>query len=114
MGYKVSIDRFEGPFELLVYLIENAEMSIYDIRISEITEEYLQYMEHFKNMDVNISTEFMVLAASLIEIKSKMILPRMTIEGGSPLEEDPRDELVKRILEYKKFKSAAEALTKRE
>ena len=76
MSYKVRLQSFEGPFDLLVYLIENAEMSIYDIRISEITNQYLAYIKVMEERDVAIATEFMVLAASLIEIKSKMILPR--------------------------------------
>ena len=78
MGYKVKIQSFEGPFDLLVYLIENAQMSIYDIEISSITRQYLDYIEAMQDMDIAVSTEFMVLASSLIEIKSKMILPRIS------------------------------------
>ena len=98
MSYKVRLQSFEGPFDLLVYLIENAQMSIYDIRISEITRQYLAYIEDMKAMDFNVATEFMVLAATLIDIKSKMILPRATVEGEVLLEEDPRIELVERLL----------------
>ena len=75
MSYKVKISSFEGPFDLLVYLIENMQMSIYDIQISEITGQYMEYMRDLNTIDVERATEFMVLAASLIEIKSKMILP---------------------------------------
>ena len=114
MSYKVKLPAFEGPFDLLVYLIENAQMSIYDIQVSEITSQYLTYLNTMRAMDVNIATEFMVLAASLIEIKSKMILPRTTIEGEIILEEDPRSELVERLLEYKKYKAGAEALKEKE
>jgi len=114
MSYKVSLQTFEGPFDLLVYLIENAQMSIYDIRISEITKQYLAYIEEMRSLDINVATEFMVLAATLIDIKSKMILPRTTIEGEMILEEDPRSELVERLLEYKKFKKAADILEERE
>lgn len=114
MSYKIKLDIFEGPFDLLVYLIENARMSIYDIQISEITDQYIRYIENMKAMDVNVATEFMVLAAALIEIKSKMLLPRMNADGEGLLEEDPRTELVQKILEYKKFKSAAELLELRE
>lgn len=111
MGYKVKLDIFEGPFDLLVYLIERAEMSIYDIQVAEITSQYLSYVEQMQESDVNIATEFMVLAASLIEIKSKMLLPRSTpLEGSLEQEEDPRMELVEQILEYKKFKGAASLL----
>ena len=80
MGYKVKIQSFEGPVDLLVYLIENAQMSIYDIEISSITRQYLDYIEAMQDMDIAVSTEFMVLASSLIEIKSKMILPRIRAE----------------------------------
>lgn len=114
MAYKVKIDIFEGPFDLLVYLIENAEMSIYDIQVSKITSQYLEYVERMQNTDVVVATEFMVLAAALIEIKSKMLLPRSTPVDDGVVEEDPRTELVAKILEYKKFKLAAETLEHQE
>lgn len=114
MSYKVRLQSFEGPFDLLVYLIENAQMSIYDIQISEITKQYLTYIEDMKAMDFNVATEFMVLAATLIDIKSKMILPRASAAGEVLLEEDPRSELVERLLEYKKYKRGAEELKERE
>ncbi|MBQ4340202.1 MAG: segregation/condensation protein A, partial [Firmicutes bacterium] len=75
MSYKVKLEIFEGPFDLLVYLIETSEMSIYDIRISEITEQYLEYINEYESRDIEISAEFLVLAATLIEIKSKMLIP---------------------------------------
>ena len=74
MAYKVKLQAFEGPFDLLVYLIENARMSIYDIRVSEITAQYIAYIEEMQRMDVTVSSEFMVLAAELIELKSRMLL----------------------------------------
>ncbi|MEE0797787.1 MAG: segregation/condensation protein A [Anaerovoracaceae bacterium] len=114
MSYKVRIKSFEGPFDLLVYLIENAQMSIYDIEISSITEQYLEYIRAMKEMDIAVGTEFMVLASSLIEIKSKMILPRISASGEMTVEEDPRTELVTRLIEYKKFKKAAEVLREQE
>ena len=95
-------------------LIENAEMSIYNIRISEITNQYLEYLKAMEESDINVATEFMVLASTLIEIKSKMILPRMSVEGQVLEEEDPRADLVERILEYKRFKKAAEILQEKE
>ena len=113
MSYKVKLQYFEGPFDLLVYLIENAKMSIYDIKISEITEQYLAYIEEMKAMDFSVASEFMVLAATLIDIKSRMILPRMQVEEGDEPYVDPRSELVERILEYKKFKEASEQLAER-
>ena len=115
MSYKVKLQTFEGPFDLLVYLIENAQMSIYDIKISEITSQYLAYIQTMQETDVYVASEFMVLASALIEIKSKMILPRMVDAGdGGVVEEDPRTELVQRLLEYKRFKQAAEILAEQE
>ncbi len=112
--YKVKLQSFEGPFDLLVYLIESAEMSIYDIRISEITSQYLDYIRAMEEQNIEVAQEFMVLAASLIEIKSRMILPRINEEGEPVIEEDPRKELVQRILEYKHFKEISEAFRIRE
>ena len=112
--YKVKLQSFEGPFDLLVYLIESAEMSIYDIRISEITSQYLEYIRAMEEQNIEVAQEFMVLAASLIEIKSRMILPRISEEGEPIIEEDPRTELVQRILEYKQFKEISEDLRQRE
>lgn len=114
MSYKVKLQTFEGPFDLLVYLIENAQMSIYDIQVSEITSQYLSYIKTMQEMDLNVGTEFMVLAATLIDIKSKMILPRTTADGAAAIAEDPRSELVERLLEYKQFKKGAELLADRE
>ena len=114
MSYKVRLRTFEGPFDLLVYLIENAQMNIYDIQISEITGQYLDYIKTMREMDFNVGTEFMVLAATLIDIKSRMILPRSGIEGTAAAEEDPRSDLVERLLEYKRFKKGAEILSERE
>ena len=114
MSYKVKLDVFEGPFDLLVYLIENAQMNIYDIEIAQITEQYLDYLDRMQKLDVAIATEFMVLASELIEIKSKLLIPRVSLEAGEAPEEDPRSELVERILEYKRFKQAAELLSEAE
>lgn len=104
MSYKVRLREFEGPFDLLVYLIENREMSIYDIRISEITRDYLEYLSTMKEMNVNVSSEFLVLAAELLNIKSKMMLPQPAPEGPGVVPEDPRNALVERILAYKMCK----------
>ena len=110
MSYIVRMKMFEGPFDLLVYLIENAEMSIYDIEVSQITKQYFEYIDEMEELDVTVATEFMVLAATLIEIKAKMLLPRFNEEGDPVMEEDPRKELVTRLLEYKRFKRASEML----
>lgn len=108
MSYKVKLEFFEGPFDLLVYLIESAKMDIYDIKVAEITSQYLEYMEEIKNIDIDTASEFMVLAANLIEIKSKLLLPKKKAADDEEDEEDPRKDLVERIIEYKKFKKAAE------
>ncbi len=107
MSYKVKIDQFEGPFDLLVYLIEHARMSIYDIRVSEITAQYLDYISEMKSQDVSVAEEFMVLAAELIELKSRMLLPGSSASEEGAEEEDPRKDLVARILEYKQYKEMA-------
>lgn len=114
MGYRVKLNVFEGPFDLLVYLIEHAQMSIYDIKISEITSQYLSYVEDMQKADVNVSSEFMVLAAALLEIKSRMLLPRQTQDNSSgQMPEDPRTELVRKLVEYKRYKMLSEMLQER-
>lgn len=112
--YKVRIDKFEGPFDLLVYLLENAKMDIYDIKVAEITEQYIAYLKEMEELDVEVASEFIVLAAVLIRLKSHMLLPRMTDAGEIMIEEDPRTELAGRLIEYVKTKKIAEMLQKRE
>ena len=105
---------FEGPFDLLVYLIEHARMSIYDIQISEITTQYINYVKEMEEADIVLSSEFMVLAAELLEIKSKMLLPRSVMdEAGDEVYEDPRTELVQKLKEYKQFKAISAMLEER-
>ena len=113
MSYKVKLREFEGPFDLLVYLIENREMSIYDIRISEITGDYLEYLSTMKEMNINVSSEFLVLAAELLNIKSKMMLPQPEQDGPGVVPEDPRDALVERILAYKRCKEESVMLAEK-
>jgi len=108
MSYKVKLNIFEGPFDLLVYLIENAEMSIYDIKVSEITAQYLRHIELMREMDVMVGADFLVLAATLIELKTKMLLPRIRIDGE--IEEDPRTDLTLKLVEYTRYKKLAAAL----
>lgn len=112
-SYKIKLDIFEGPLDLLLYLIKKEELDIYDIPIAHITEEYLKYIQLMQELDIDLASEFLVMAATLIHIKSKMLLP--VINESSELEnlEDPRQELVKQLLEHKKFKSAAEMLWSR-
>lgn len=114
MAYKVKLNTFEGPFDLLVYLIENARMNIYDIQVSEITAQYIDYIEKMQRLDVNVSSEFMVLAAELIELKSKMLLPRAPVDEDGTVDEDPRSGLVQKLLEYKRFKAISKMLSERE
>ena len=112
--YKVSIDKFEGPFDLLVYLLENARMDIYDIRVSEITEQYIDYLREMDELSIEVDTEFIVLAAVLIRLKSHMLLPRVNDAGELVIEEDPRAELAGRLAEYVRTKKLAEMLSERE
>src|ERR1700758_1377939 len=108
--YKINIPMYEGPLDLLLDLIKKQEMSIHDIQISKITSQYLDYLHKLEELNVDVSSEFIYMAASLIYIKSKMLLPPDPL--GSPEEQgtDPREELVQRLLEHEKFKNAAQLL----
>ncbi|MBN1898482.1 MAG: segregation/condensation protein A [Spirochaetes bacterium] len=112
-GYTVKLEKFEGPMDLLLYLINKAEIDIYDIPIGEITEQYLKYINLMKKIDINVSAEFIVMAATLMYIKSKMLIPT-DVEIEDEYFEDPRKELVEQILEYQKFKNAADDLKQKE
>ncbi|MDP2912780.1 MAG: segregation/condensation protein A [Candidatus Omnitrophota bacterium] len=114
MTYKVKLEVFEGPLDLLLYLIKKEEIDIYDIPIAKITEQYLEYLELMQLLDLNIAGEFLVMAATLIHIKSRLLLPPDQLEGEMEEEQDPRAELVRRLLEYKKFKEAAQELQQME
>ncbi|MCX5678491.1 MAG: segregation/condensation protein A [Candidatus Omnitrophica bacterium] len=114
MTYKVKLEVFEGPLDLLLYLIKKEEVDIYDIPIAKITDQYLEYMELMQLLDLTIAGEFLVMAATLMHIKSKLLLPPDETESESEEEQDPRAELVKRLLEYKKFKEAAAELAQKE
>ena len=110
-SYRVKLEMFEGPMDLLLYLIKKDEIEIKDIPIARITEQYLEYLNLMRELDISIDGDFLVTAATLIYIKSKMLLPPAPkIEGEEDLNEDPRAELVERLLEYQKFKSAAQML----
>ena len=115
MSYKVRLPVFEGPFDLLVYLIEHSEMNIYDIQISEIIRQYLAYIDKMQELNVSLSSEFMVLAAELLRIKSRMmILSRQKPAEENPVvEEDPRNALVEKLIVYKEFRALSEMLRKR-
>lgn len=109
---KVRLETFEGPLDLLLYLIKKNEIDIYDIPISVITQQYLEYLETMKNLNLDMAGEFLLMAATLLHIKSKMLLPATAEEEGEKEEEDPRAELVRRLLEYQRFKEAAQQLVK--
>jgi segregation and condensation protein A len=105
MEYQVELDVFKGPLDLLLYLVKRNEVDICDIPIAKITEQFLDYMNVIQLLDVDWAGEFLVMAATLMEIKSRMLLPRP--QEGAADEEDPRLELVRQLIEYKKFKDAA-------
>ena len=110
----IKIGEFAGPLDLLLYLIRKEQANIFDIPIARITDEYLQFIRLMKRLDISVAADFLVMAATLIEIKSKMLLPRDPIVGEDGEElEDPRQELVDRLLEYEQFKSAAQMLYER-
>ncbi len=109
--YRVNLDIFAGPLDLLLYLVRKEEVDIYDIPIAKVTEQYLEYVELLKMFDLDVAGDFLVMAATLMEIKSVMLLPRPELEESEEGEaEDPRAELVRQLLEYKKFKDAANLL----
>lgn len=109
---KIRLDIFEGPLDLLIYLIKKDHLNVYDIPITQVVDQYLKFLEFMKLLDINIASEYLVMAANLINIKSKMLLPQP--QEPPEDETDPRDELVKRLLEYEKFKEAAEFLRDKE
>ncbi len=112
--YKIKLDVFEGPLDLLLHLIKEEEVNIYDIPISKITQQYFEYLEMMKQLNMDIAGEFLVMAATLVYIKSRMLLPAQPETGGDESGEDPREELVRRLLEYKKFKDSAAVLREKE
>jgi segregation and condensation protein A len=108
---EVFLEAFEGPLDLLLYLIRRQNLDVLDIPIAEITRQYMRYIELMQDLQLELAGEYMVMAATLAEIKSRMLLPRAHAEG-EPTEEDPRAELVRRLQEYERFKQAAESLDK--
>jgi len=113
-AYKIHIPMYEGPLDLLLDLIRQQKMSIHDIRISEITAQYLDYLHKLEELDVDVSAEFIYMAATLIYIKSKMLLPPDPLAGPEEQAADPRAELVQRLVEHEKFKNAAALLYERQ
>jgi segregation and condensation protein A len=110
--YNIKIDAFEGPMDLLLHLINRLEIDIYDIPMAEITHQYLSFIHAMKELELDVASEYLVMAATLLAIKSKMLLPKREDEyldedDSSEFQEDPRDELVEKLLEYRKYKNAA-------
>jgi segregation and condensation protein A len=111
----LKLQAFEGPLDLLVHLIKKNKMNVYDIQISVVTKQYLDYLNLMQELNLDVASEFLVMAATLIHIKSKMLLPRPETATGDPEDaEDPRDALVRRLLEHQHFKAAAEMLHEKE
>ena len=120
MSYSIKLDSFEGPLDLLLHLIDKAEVDIYDIPIAEITEQYLATIDTMQELQLDVASEFVVMAATLLSIKSKLLLPRkeeqvfQTHLDMDVEEVDPREELIQRLLEYKRYKMLAETLREME
>ena len=116
MKYNIEIEVFKGPFDLLFHLIEKNKIDIYDIPISEIVDQYIDYLYTMESLNLEIASEFLVMASTLIHIKSKLLLPSevSSQEETEDMDIDPRDELVKKLLEYKKYKIAAAKLKEQE
>jgi segregation and condensation protein A len=104
MEYKVKINEFEGPLDLLLHLIKEANIDIYDIQLSEITEQYLDYIKAMENLNLEVASEYLVMAAELLEIKSKSLLPTIKESNEDEFEEDPRESLIRRLIDYKHYK----------
>jgi segregation and condensation protein A len=112
-NFEVKLPLFEGPFDLLLFFIERDELDIYDIPIATITHDFLNYVHHMETLNIEVASEFILVAATLMRIKSKMLLPRPQLdEQGNEI--DPREELVKHLLEYKKYKSVVDTFHKME
>lgn len=104
MQYKITIENFDGPLDLLLHLIKENDIDIYDIKIEEITKQYLDYIQAMKNLNLSVASEYLVMASELIEMKSRMLLPKHKEPSSDEYEEDPREVLIERLLAYKKYK----------
>lgn len=114
MSLNIKIENFEGPFDLLLHLIKKNKMDIYNISIFEITEQYLDYIKLMEEFDLEVASEFILIAASLLEIKSKSLLPKEKIAENDEENINPKEELMRKLLEYNKFKLASRFLKERE
>lgn len=113
MSFEIKLPLFEGPFDLLLFFIERDELDIYDIPISDITSDFLQYLKQLEELNLEVASEFILVAATLMRIKAKMLLPRPQLDELG-VEIDPREELVRHLLEYKKYKSVVGQLAQME
>ena len=113
MSFEIKLPLFEGPFDLMLFFIERDELDIYDIPISKITNDFLDYVHHLENLEIEVASDFILFAATLMKIKSRMLLPRPVLNEQGELV-DPREELVRNLLEYKKYKSVVEELSSME
>jgi segregation and condensation protein A len=113
VSFEVKLPLFEGPFDLLLFFIERDELDIYDIPIAKITNDFLDYLKHLEQMNIEVASEFILVAATLMRIKAKMLLPRPVLDAAGN-EIDPREELVSHLLEYKKYKSVVGELAQLE
>lgn len=104
MDYKVTIDNFDGPLDLLLHLIKEQDIDIYDIKIEDITKQYLDYIKAMKELNLSVASEYLVMASELVEMKSKMLLPKRCTDLSDEYEEDPREVLIERLLLYKQYK----------
>ncbi len=114
IGYLVKLQAFEGPLDLLLHLIRKNKMDIYDIPIAEVTRQYLSYLAAMEQFDIEVASEFIVMAATLMYIKSKMLIPREMVKIEEEIDEDPRAPLVEKLLEYQRFKEISRTLATRE
>lgn len=113
MSFEIKLPLFEGPFDLMLFFIERDELDIYDIPISKITKDFLDYIHQLEKMEIEVASDFILFAATLMKIKSKMLIPRPELdENGEEI--DPREELIRHLLEYKKYKSVITELSKLE
>lgn len=113
MNFDLKINEFQGPLDLLLHLIKESKMDIFDIKIEEITEQYLKYIEYQESINLEVASEYLVLASELLEIKSKMLLPSEKITEKEE-EEDPREDLINRLLEYEAYKEITKTLKEKE
>src|SRR5699024_7855302 len=114
-AYQVSLDVFEGPLDLLLHLINQLEIDIYDIPVAEITEQYMEYIQTMQHLELNMASEYLVMAANILENKSKTVMPKHeNNDNKEEYKENAREELMERLIEYSKYKEAAEDMKEKE